>query len=117
MAALDPSVQRTTHREVSMIQLLALAVLLAAVVAPAPSPADTVGGSTVVGAARAEKININKADVKALMSLAGVSRGLAEKIVKHRDEHGAFKKPQDLRKVEGVGDALWEKNRERIVVK
>ena len=28
-----------------------------------------------------------------------------------------FKRPQDLRKVEGVGEALWEKNRERIVVK
>jgi len=99
-----------------MLQLLALAVLLA-VVAPVPSPAvaETVSASTTVGAA--EKVNINTADVKALMTLTGVGHSLAEKIVKYRDEHGHFKKPNDLRKVDGVGEALWEKNRERIVVK
>ncbi len=98
-----------------MVQLIALAVLLS-IVTPAWSPAaaDTVSASTTVGA---DKVNINKADVKALMTLSGVGRGLAEKIVKYRDEHGAFKKPTDLRKVEGVGEALWEKNRERVVVK
>jgi competence protein ComEA len=97
-----------------MVKLIALAVLLA-VVAPSPSLADTASASTTVGAEK--KVNINTADVKALMSLTGVGRGLAEKIVKYRDEHGAFKKATDLRKVDGVGDALWEKNRERIVVK
>ena len=97
-----------------MVKLIALAVLLA-VVAPSPALADTASASTTVGAEK--KVNINTADVKALMSLSGVGRGLAEKIVKYRDEHGAFKKATDLRKVDGVGDALWEKNRERIVVK
>ena len=99
-----------------MIQLLALAVLLS-VLAPAPRPAvaETVSASTTVGAG--DKVNINTADVKSLMTLNGVGRSLAEKIVKYRDEHGQFKKPNDLRKVEGVGEALWEKNRERIVVK
>ena len=98
-----------------MIRLLALVVLLA-VVAPAAAPAlaDTVSASTRLGE---EKVNINTADVKSLMTLTGVGRSLAEKIVKYRDEHGQFRKPNDLRKVEGVGEALWEKNRERIVVK
>ena len=96
-----------------MIQLIALALLLA-LVTPSSALADTASGSTHVGG---DKININTADVKALMTLTGVGRGLAEKIVKYRDDHGQFKKANDLRKVEGVGDALWEKNRERIVVK
>jgi len=96
-----------------MIKLIALALLLA-VVTPASALADTATGSTHVGG---DKININTADVKALMTLTGVGRSLAEKIVKYRDEHGQFKKPNDLRKVDGVGDSLWEKNRERIVVK
>ena len=100
-----------------MVKLIAFAVLLA-VVAPSPALADTASASTTVGTVGAEKkVNINTADVKALMSLSGVGRGLGEKIVKYRDEHGAFKKATDLRKVDGVGDALWEKNRERIVVK
>ena len=63
------------------------------------------------------KVNINTADAKALTSLSGVNRSLAEKIVKYRDEHGAFKKPEDLRRVEGVGNGVWEKNRARISVK
>jgi competence protein ComEA len=68
-------------------------------------------------AARSAKININTADVGELMSLDGVGRGLAEKIVKHREERGMFKTPDDLRKVDGVGNAVLQKNRERIVVK
>jgi len=94
--------------------VLALAVVVAVLaLAPPPAPADTAGASITVGA----KVNINTADVKSLMTLSGVGRSLAEKIVKYRDEHGAFKKATDLRKVDGVGEALWEKNRERIVVK
>ena len=101
-----------------MFQFFVLVVLQAlAVLGPAAAGfavADTVGASTAVGG---DKVNINTADVKALMTLSGVGRSLAEKIVKYRDEHGEFKKATDLRKVDGVGEALWEKNRARIVVK
>ena len=67
--------------------------------------------------ASTEKVNINTADAKALASLNGVSRSLAEKIVKYRDEHGPFRKTEDLRRVDGVGNGVLEKNRERITVK
>jgi competence protein ComEA len=101
-----------------MVHRIAL-VLLLVLVTPALSAAavvtETVGDTVRVGAD--DKININTAGVKDLMTLSGVGRSLAEKIVKYRDEHGLFKKPNDLRKVDGVGAALWEKNRERIVVK
>lgn len=62
-------------------------------------------------------VNINTAGVKDLMKLDGVGRQMAEKIVAYRDAHGPFKKPEELRKVEGVGSELWERNRTRIVVK
>ena len=64
-----------------------------------------------------EKVNINTADVKELMTLTGVGRKVAEKIVEYRDNHGPFKKADELRKVDGVGNGLWEKNRERVVTK
>jgi len=63
------------------------------------------------------RININTADVKSLMTLTGVGRKVAEKIVEYRDSHGPFKKAEDLRKVEGVGHGVWERNRARIAVK
>ena len=63
------------------------------------------------------KININTADVKSLMALTGVGRKVAEKIVEYRDSNGPFKKADEIKKVEGVGNGVWERNRERIVVK
>jgi competence protein ComEA len=62
------------------------------------------------------KVNINTASVKELMKLEGVNRKLAEKIVEYRDAHGHFKKATDIRKVEGFGGGLWDKNRERVAV-
>jgi competence protein ComEA len=102
-----------------MSHLGALLVLLAAIALPStPAGAGVTPTEAVkVAAAVDGKININTADVKELMKLAGVGRGLAEKIVQYRDAHGPFKKATDLRKVEGVGGGVWEKNRERIVVK
>jgi competence protein ComEA len=55
--------------------------------------------------------------VKELMTLTGVGRKVAEKIVEYRDNHGPFKKADELRKVEGVGNGVWEKNRDRVVTK
>jgi competence ComEA-like helix-hairpin-helix protein len=63
------------------------------------------------------KININTADVKSLMTLTGVGRKVAERIVEYRDSHGPFKKSDEIRKVEGVGHGVWERNRDRIVTK
>jgi competence ComEA-like helix-hairpin-helix protein len=73
--------------------------------------------ATTTPASDKTPVNINTADVKELMKLDGVSRKVAEKIVEYRDAHGQFKKPDELRKVEGVGNGLWERNRTRIVVR
>ncbi|PYM43153.1 MAG: competence protein ComEA [Candidatus Rokuibacteriota bacterium] len=72
-----------------------------------PNAAQTAGGM----------ININTADVKELMQLEGVGRRVAEKIVEYREHHGLFQKPEEIRRVEGIGSGLWERNRARIVVK
>ena len=64
-----------------------------------------------------DKVNINTADVKELMTLTGVGRKVAEKIVEYRDNHGPFKKADELKKVDGVGSGVWEKNRERVVTR
>ena len=102
-----------------MFPLATFLIVLAFLAAP-PSRVATATAAEAVNAAPVPadpKVNINTAGVKELMTLNGVGRGLAEKIVKYRDTNGQFKKPTDLRKVEGLGDALWEKNRTRIVVK
>jgi competence protein ComEA len=119
MAALDPSVQCTVQqRRRSMGYVRVLVILLAVVGAwSMPALAGVARADAVTVAAADAKVNINTADVNGLMKLQGVGRSLAEKIVQYRDTNGPFKKAVDLRKVEGVGDGLWEKNRARIVVK
>ena len=99
---------------VSRISLLVLVLLAATAAAFAATATRT---ETLVVATAVGRVNINTAGVKELMTLEGVGRKLAEKIVEHRTANGAFKKPADLRKVPGVGSELWEKNRDRIVVK
>jgi competence protein ComEA len=101
-----------------MIAPLAFAIVAATLLATptltaAVSRTETITASASVGA----KVNINTASVKDLMTLTGVGKKVAEKIVEYRGAHGAFKKAEDVRKVEGLGDTLWERNKERIVVK
>ena len=99
----------------ALVLVLILAVLVEHPIVVTTAAAAEAARAATTGSA--EKVNINTADAKTLASLSGVSRGLAEKIVKYRDEHGPFRKPEDLRRVDGVGNGVLEKNRERISVK
>ncbi len=63
-------------------------------------------------------VNINTADAATLAEgLKGVGQSKAEAIVAYRKEHGAFKSPEQLADVKGIGDKLVQKNHDRIVVK
>jgi competence protein ComEA len=97
-----------------------LSFTLLAALAAAPALAAVVTESFAASAAvgdKHDKININTASAKELQKLDGVGHAVAERIVHYREEHGPFKRLEDLKKVEGVGPTLWERNRERIVVK
>ena len=67
--------------------------------------------------ANSDAININTADMKELMKLEGIGKKVAEKIIEYREHHGLFQKPEEIRKVDGIGSGLWERNRARIVIK
>jgi competence protein ComEA len=92
-------------------------VLVRVLAVLAAGPAIVAATAGTAAAAAVEKININTASVKDLQKLDGVGRGVAQRIVDYRDANGPFKRGEDLRKVEGVGAATFERNRERIVVK
>ena len=63
-----------------------------------------------------EKININEAEVPDFMKLAGVGRALAGRIVDYRTNQGRFSSIEDMKKVKGVGDKLFEKIKNDISV-
>ena len=64
-----------------------------------------------------EKVNINTADAATLdRVLKNVGPAKAEAIVAHRKANGAFRSPEQLADVKGIGLRTVELNRERIVV-
>lgn len=54
------------------------------------------------------KVNINKADMAALQTLPGIGEATARTIIEYRSK-SPFKKPEDLKKVSGIGDAKYER--------
>jgi len=63
-----------------------------------------------------EKININTATVEELARLEKVGPKIAAKIIEYREGNGPFEKPEDIMKVKGIGEKIFEMNKDRIVV-
>ncbi len=53
-------------------------------------------------------VELNTASAPLLTQVAGVGESLAKKIVRHRDEHGAFKSRRELLLVPGLGPKAFE---------
>ncbi|MEA3196423.1 MAG: protein Tex [Gammaproteobacteria bacterium] len=53
-------------------------------------------------------VDVNTASPALLARISGLSSTLAENIVRHRDQHGAFRSRDDLRKVPRLGDKTFE---------
>ena len=57
---------------------------------------------TRAGASPARPININTASPEELEKLPGIGRGLAERIIAHRQEYGRFRRPEHVMMVRGI---------------
>lgn len=66
--------------------------------------------------AQAGKININTADIETLCTLAGIGDSKALNIVAYRAANGDFKSVEDIKKVSGIGDTIYEKIKDKICI-
>uniref|UniRef100_A0A7C4M0I4 ComEA family DNA-binding protein n=1 Tax=candidate division CPR3 bacterium TaxID=2268181 RepID=A0A7C4M0I4_UNCC3 len=62
------------------------------------------------------KINLNTASLSELDILPGVGPAIAQRIIDWREVNGGFEVIEDIKKVKGIGDAMYEKIKEFIVV-
>ena|SRR2546425_962920 len=62
------------------------------------------------------RININTASVKELEKLPGIGKGLAERIVEHREKYGPFRRPEHLIMMRGISDKRFRALRDSITV-
>lgn len=61
-------------------------------------------------------ININESDMFELTRLPGIGEGLAKRIVDYRTKNGNFETIQDIMKVEGIGEKIFEDIKNQICV-
>lgn len=61
-------------------------------------------------------IDINTAGAEELKELRGVGDVLAGRIIAYREEHGPFRRVDDITLVRGIGSAVLENNREKLTV-
>lgn len=62
------------------------------------------------------KISINSSTAEQLSSLPGIGEETAEKIVAYRDEKGLFQSLDQLKEVNGIGDAKFAKLKDQITL-
>ena len=64
-----------------------------------------------------DKIDINTADATLLETLPGIGETRAQAIIHHREEHGPFKRVDDIVAVSGIGSATLEGLRDLVEVR
>ena len=79
---------------------------------PAVVPSNAVSFEPTSG-----KVDINTADAKLLETLPGIGETRAQAIIHHRDEHGPFKRVDDIVAVPGIGAATLEGLRDLVEVR
>ena len=63
------------------------------------------------------KINLNTADKETLMSVPGIGRTLAERILTYRQERERFRDPEDLKNIRGMTVYRYERVKNSFVVR
>lgn len=61
-------------------------------------------------------VNINTAGEEILCTLPGVGTSKAKSIIAYREKNGAFQKTEDIMKVDGIKDGLYQKIKDSITV-
>lgn len=74
------------------------------------------GGAAGEGTDPAGRVDLNHATAEQLQTLPGIGPAKAAEIVRHREEHGPFAVPGDLRDVAGIGEATFQRLADLVTV-
>lgn len=61
-------------------------------------------------------VNLNTATLEELMTLPGIGKSTAQKIIDYRKQNGKFKTIEDLKNVSGIGESKFDNIKEKIIV-
>jgi competence protein ComEA len=81
-------------------------------------PSTTFAEESEMTVATVQQIDINAADAETLATtLKGVGLSKAKAIVAYREMYGPFASIEELTEVKGIGGAILERNRDRLVIR
>jgi competence protein ComEA len=82
-----------------------------------PGGPGAAGGPAVPGGAvSGGVVNVNGATLAELQTLPGIGAVLAQRILDYRTSHGQFRSVNELRQVDGIGDAKFAQLKDRVTV-
>lgn len=68
------------------------------------------------GTAGDGKVNLNTAGKAELMTLNGIGESRAEAILAYRQEHGRFESIEDIKKIEGIKEGIFNRIKDQLTV-
>lgn len=76
------------------------------------------GGDTDAAGAldQDDRIDINTATAEQLMTLSGIGQAKAENVIAYRESSGGFSSTEDLMKVTGIGEGVYERIKDKVKV-
>lgn len=81
-----------------------------------PAPVSAGGGRAGIGGVPGGRININRATAAELDALSGIGERKAATIIEFRETNGRFSRIEEIKKVPGIGEKLFQRNKDRICV-
>lgn len=95
-----------------MTRLMAKTLLISLVLGLAVSPLVSAQAAAKAG----DKVNINTASLEELQKLPRIGPQIAQRILDYRKENGSFKRVEDILKVRGIGERVFEQLKDKITV-
>jgi competence protein ComEA len=74
------------------------------------------GGAAAASGGAGGQVNLNTATLAEFDTLPGVGPVLAQRIVDYRTKHGGFRSVDELRQIDGVGDARYAELKDLVTV-
>jgi competence protein ComEA len=83
----------------------------------AQSGKDAVPRISTAPAKGERKVNINTAGADELKSLSGIGIKRAQGIIEYRKKNGPYRNIEEIKNVSGIGDKIFQRNKDCICVR
>jgi len=113
---IDPAAAHYRRTSVAVLFVLLVVLSVACAKRSPPTALTTAAANNTSPSATTKRININTASAKDLEVLPGIGKGLAERIVEHREKYGPFRRAEHLMMVRGISETRFRALRHLIAV-